>query len=71
MQWGPNGDQNGPLTLKNGDLWLLKLQNMAVFLKKKILFFIQIVKGFDLRKFRGAPVITQVFVEQPWLHWVC
>ena len=42
MQWGPNGDQNGPLTLKNGDLWLLKLQNVAVFLS---VFFFTDCKG--------------------------
>ena len=27
MQWGPNGDQIGLVKLKNGDLWMFKLQN--------------------------------------------
>ena len=29
MKWGPNGDQIRALKLKNGDLWLKKLQKLV------------------------------------------
>ena len=59
-KWASNIEKWGPFAIK--------IAKCGRFL---IIFFLLILKEFDPKKLGGAPVITQVFVEQPWLHWVC